>query len=165
VKRRFPQLFAAAVVLVFAAASTPTALAGTGKPKHHKKASDCGVSASCVYVEHYKTGGGSVAAGTQTGPPLKLPKKISKALHKNRKITKHHAKQVKVLNRLVTDPGAGAQRTRFLESSDQMVAPSPLGAAFDLGAGPIALFAALLAGAVLGAGGLALRRRKRPSSL
>ena len=161
--RRLPQLFALALILVCGAFLTPAALAGGGKPKHHKKASDCGVSASCVYIEHFQTGGGSVAAGSQTGPPLKLPTTIVKALARNRGLAKHHAKQVAVLTELVTNPGKGASRVRFLESSDEMIAPSPLGAAFDLGTGPIALFAALLAGAALGAGGLALRRRNRPT--
>jgi hypothetical protein len=167
VKSRLSQPFAVALILVCAAFLTPAALAGGGKPKHHKKASDCGVSASCVYVEHYKTGGGSVAAGSQIGPTLKLSNRILEALRHDRKLAKHHAKQVAVLNELVTNPGKGAERVQFQESSDQMIAPNALGAAFDLGTGPIALFAALLAGAVLGAGAMALRRRNRstpPSS-
>ena len=159
-KRRSPQLFAVALILVCAAFLTPAALAGGGKPKHQKKASDCGVSASCVYVEHYETGGGSVAADSQKGPPLKLPTKVSKALHRV-VASHHHTKQAQVLSELVTNPGKGAVRVPNFTGSDSIIAPSPLGAAFDLGTGPIALFAALLAGAVLGAGGMALRRRGR----
>jgi hypothetical protein len=162
VNGRSTQLFVVALTLVCAAFLAPSALAGGGKPKHHKKASDCGVSASCVYVEQIHTGGGPIAAGTQAGPPLKLPKKVSTALH-HRKLAKHHPKQAKVLSQLLTNPGEGATRARFLQSSDQMVSPSALGAAFDLGTGPILLFAALLAGALLGAGGLALRRRHHPT--
>ena len=161
-KRRSPQLIAVALIPICAVLLTPVALASGGKPKHHKKASDCGVSASCVYTEHYTTGSGPVAAGSQTGPPLKLSTKVSKALS-HRKLAKHHPKEAAALKELLTNPGKGATRVRFLESSDQMIAPSPLGAAFDLGTGPIALFAALLAGAVLGAGGMALRRRHRPT--
>jgi hypothetical protein len=162
VNRRPPQLFAVALILICAASLTSTALAGGGKPKHHKKASDCGVSASCVYVEHYQTGGGAVAADSQTGPPLKLTNRVSKAL--GRSVAIHHPKQAEVLTQLLTNPGKGAVRVRFLQSSDSMIAPNPLGAAFDLGTGPIALFAALLAGAVLGAGGMALRRRRPPDA-
>jgi len=159
VKRRLPQLSAIALVVVCAALVTPAALAATGKPKPAKKATDCGVSAFCVYHEHVTTGTGSVAVGSKTGPTLKLPKKVSKALHK--KVAKHHVKQAEVIKSLITNPGKGATRGRFLQTSDQMTAPSALGAAFDLGTGPIALFAALLAGALLMAGGMAVRRRAR----
>ncbi len=155
--RPLPQLSAVALIIVCAALVTPAALAGSGKPKQHKKATDCGVSAFCVYHEHVTTGTGQVAVGSSSSPTLKLPEKVSKALHK--KVAKHHVKQTEVLHQLLTNPGRGAVRVRLLQSSDQMTAPSALGAAFDLGAGPIALFAALLAGALLMAGGMTLRRR------
>jgi len=162
VNRRLSHPFVFVLILVCGALLAPAALAGSGKPKHHKKASDCGVSAFCVYHEHVITGGGPVAVGSDAGPPVKVSSKVSQALARV-VASHHHAKQAKALSDLVSNPGKGATRVRFLSSSDQMIAPSALGAAFDLGTGPIALFAALLAGAVLGAGGMALRRRNRPT--
>ena len=156
---RFPQLLVAAIVGSCVAFTTTAALASDSK-KPHQKSSGC-VSAVCVYHEQVPTVGGSEPTGSDTSPPLQLPKKVDKALHKFT-LRKHGGKEAKVLKRLATNPGLGARRVLFTSVSNEVTAPNAVGAVFDLGTGPIALLGALFGGALLVATGMAaLRRRTR----
>jgi hypothetical protein len=155
VTERLPQLFAAAIVGICLALTTSAALAsGAKKPRPHQKSSGC-VSAVCVYHEQVPTVTGYVPVDSVKGPPVKLSKKVNRALQK------HGGKEAKVLKSLATNPGLGATRVLFTSVSNEVTTPNALGAAFDLGTGPIALLGALFGGALLMAGGMALRRRTR----
>lgn len=143
----------AAAVVLLALTSPATAFAkGTG---------GCTASACRVYTEPPGSPGGSKGdTGNKASQPLPIPSKTSRLLAKA-------GKDKKVLSNLLTNPGYGA--TRGLSKSvvvGTIASPSALGAAFDLGAGPIALLAILLASA-LGLSvhqGLRSRRRRRTGS-
>jgi hypothetical protein len=139
----------AAAVALLALAWPAAALAG-----------GCHASACKVYTES----GGSADGGHQsntggdglTQKPLKIPSKTSQLLA-------HAGKDRKLFSKLVSNPAYGTQRGLDKTSLGSVASPSALGAAFDLGAGPIALLAILLASA-LGLAvhqGLRGRRRRR----
>ena len=90
-------------------------------------------------------------------PPVDLAPAVVKKL-------KHTGgKSGKLLKSVATDPALGASRPLRLIPTSALTqrAPSAVGAAFDLGAGPTALFVALLAAAALLALGGGLRRSLR----
>lgn len=146
-------------LIVLAALLPPAALAAMGKPKHHHNGTDCnsgGVpSAVCVYVEGAHGPGGSRPIGTGTGKGQPLSKYAMSQL------TRYGGKDRRVLETLATSPAFLA--THFGHSPGGGAGSSSSGgllAALDLGTGPLALFATLLAGAVALAGGRVLRRRR-----
>lgn len=73
------------------------------------------------------------------------------------------AKNRKLLKQVATNPAFGAVRALRLTNTAALRTrpPSAVAAAFDLGSGPTALFAALLAAAALLAVGGGLRRGRR----
>lgn len=134
-------LAAAAVFLA------PAALAGNSKPKkHHKGVGNC-VSAVCVYHE---VGGPSAGKGQ----PLEAA-----ALAKLQRLGGKDARDLLAIGQ---SRGLGLAHAFPGEAATvgSVSAPGALLAALDLGAGPIALFVTLLAGAAAFALGAALRRRR-----
>jgi hypothetical protein len=108
-----------------------------------------------------KSGGPSVTPPTSnsTPPPVKLTHKVSTKIN--------HAPKDKraLLHKVATDPSLGAvQALHFTKVAALGPPPSAVSAAFDLGAGPTALFAALLAVAALLALGGGLHHRGRSKS-
>ena len=123
-----------------------------------------GPSAVNIYSECIPTAGGGShhqdGGGTSTYPtPFKLTKKLAHTL-------KRAGADKKLLSMLVRDPWLGAPRA-VQPSSFRATKPSALGAVFDLGSGPTALFSLLAASAVLlfGVGGIrsfrGLRQRQK----
>jgi hypothetical protein len=93
-------------------------------------------------------------APTVTVPQtIYVPQKVQKSIAHAR----HHKKMLK---RLVTDPSLGATQAVVVPASYRAATPSALGAVFDLGSGPAALFAMLALAAIvlLGAGVVRGRR-------
>lgn len=137
------------IALIAVAAILPaTALAGTAK-KHPKGPSNC-VSALCVYHEFGQNPSGSTSVGSTHGAQALSGKAL-------RELAKYGGKDRALLEYLATrqgvEPVIGAH-------VGHVSSPGTFLAALDLGAGPLALFAVLLAGAVAVAGGRALRRRR-----
>jgi hypothetical protein len=124
------------------------ALAATPK-KHHKGPSNC-VSAQCVYIESGLGASGAQPLGTLFGP-YPLPARIEALL------AKYGGKDRRLLEALATQqfprPVPGAQ-------VGNVSSPGAFFAALDLGAGPTALFAVLLAGAAAFGAARALRGRR-----
>lgn len=153
--RRVPHL--ALALLAVAALLSPPALASGGKPKKHKHSSDCGTSALCVYHEPNPTAsGGYVTVGGKAVP-------LSAALAAE--LAKLGGKDARVLQAIATSRTFGAAgRPNTGATNGPVNSPGALLAALDLGPGPIALFATLLAGATAFALGRALRRRRAANS-
>lgn len=145
VTARLPHLPVAAMAAIAVLLVLPAgALASGGKPKHHS--TDCGVSAVCVYREQGPTPTGPKPLGT-SGTVVPLSPAASRAL------AAKGGKEKRMLRSLATS-GLGVERLVGNEAtSGHGGPPSTIGAAFDLGPGPTALFALLLAAAA----GLALR--------
>ncbi len=137
-----------------------------------------GTSAVNIYSEciptagggsHHNQGGSGKTGGTttpvtpvytNTTPAVVQPKiKVSKHVKKS---LAHAGRDKKILTNLVKDPWLGATRAVEASSRFRATAPTTLGAVFDLGSGPTALFAMLaaLAIALFGVGGLRRRQRK-----
>lgn len=129
-------LVAAAAATALVVLVTPVgALAGNGK----------GCSACQVYTEEISTGGGGTPIGA-TGEAVPLSKGAGHVLARS-------GKDKGVLKPILTDPGFGATRGLESVSAEGVSSPGALGAVFDVGYGPVVLFAILLATAL----GLALR--------
>ena len=121
----------------------PTPSGGTHHDRGGHKTSSTATTPAPVYP-----------APTPVTPQVIVPKKVQKHL----KHAKHHKKMLK---RLVTDPALGATQSFAVPASYRSTPPSTLGAFFDLGSGPMALFAMLAAVAILlGLGGLRGRRQR-----
>ncbi len=133
----------AGVVVLFVALAIPaTALAGNG--------GKCNASACKVYVEP-----NGPSAGKQQQPQQQQPTSGSTKGKGKTHVPKHLARALSragrdrgPLKNLLTDAGLGSMKGGANAGS-----PTMLGAAFDLGAGPLVLLAILLATA----GGLAAR--------
>jgi hypothetical protein len=146
VTRRLPHL--ALVLIALAVTLAPAALAGTPK-KHHKRPSNC-VSAVCVYHEQQEGPSGSNSIGSTHGAvPLsaRAARELAKLGGKDRRLLAYLA------TRQAVQPVPGA-------NVGHVSSPGTFLAALDLGAGPIALFATLLAGATAFGLGNVLRRRR-----
>jgi hypothetical protein len=92
-------------------------------------------------------------------PPVAPPVTVSPKVQKTIKHAHHHKK---FLKKLVTDPSLGATQSVHVPASYRATPPSALGAVFDLGSGPTALFAMLatIAIVLLGVGGLRGRKQR-----
>jgi outer membrane biosynthesis protein TonB len=167
-------LAALAALCAFAA---PSALAA-GKAASHK-CDPTPPSAVNVYVEQFPTDCGSTP--TKKTHPVKKPTPVQPAVQpppvnvqttqtpvvsvKPRTHHKLHRKHHKLHkmhkhNRVVRTVKPAAKQPLRLTRTASRRQPSAVGAAFDLGSGPTALFAALLAAAaLLAVGGGFLRRR------
>jgi hypothetical protein len=150
-------LVAAAAGAVFA---VPTAaFAGNGNGNGPK----CTASACKVYIEQGASNGTgqqppTTGSGKSQVKPVKVPKKTSRAIA-------HAGKDKKALTNLVKNPGFSVPRgIEVSKGYGKVSAPSALGAAFDVGSGPTALFGVLAGVAVLllGTTGLGAWRRRRP---
>jgi hypothetical protein len=141
-----------AAAVVFLALALPSAALAKG-------ASGCKASACKVYTEpagsaggqQSKTGGDGV-----TTKPLPIPSKT-------RHLLANAGKDKAVLSNLISNPAYRTKHGLGNSGVGSIASPSALGAAFDLGAGPLALLALLLASA-LGLAvhqGLRGRRRRR----
>jgi hypothetical protein len=149
--RRFAR--AAAAVLCTALALPAIALAdGGGK---------CNASACKVYVEPNVPSAGkqqpppptSPTGSTTSGNQAQQPKNLSRVLL-------HAGKDKAALSRLLND----SEITPLHGGVGNVAGPSLLGAALDLGPGPLALLGILLAAALaLGVHG-GMRRRRRPTA-
>ncbi|MGH3008121.1 MAG: hypothetical protein ACRDLM_01750 [Gaiellaceae bacterium] len=141
----------AAALLVLAVVLPPAAFANSvAKPKkHHNGPSDC-ASATCVYVE----GNGGANGRGASGPPVALSAHAAAAL------ARFGGKDKRTLLAIGTSPGFGVPEPGSGGPFGDSSSPGTLLAALDLGAGPIALFAVLLAGAAAFAVARTLRRRR-----
>jgi hypothetical protein len=141
----------AAAVVLLALAWPAAAFANGG--------GSCHASACKVYTEPAGSAGGhqSKSGGNGATPkPLPIPSKTSRLLA-------NAGKDRAVLSNLISNPAYGTKRGLQKSGLGSVASPSALDAAFDLGAGPIALLAILLASA-LGLAvhqGLRGRRRRR----
>ena len=122
-----------ASAIIIALAVAPPAFAGRGG-----EGQKCSASACKVYVEP-----DVVSGGQQTGTK-KVPVPVSK---KAAATLAGSGTDKKILTQLLTNPNTGASRG-FKSSAAQATAPTALGAVFDLGAGPTALLAILIATAL-----------------
>lgn len=121
-----------------------------------------GVSAVCVYSQQNIGPGGSKPInkpGSQPQRPVQVPQGVTK------KLSQSHAPsaQVKALQALAQNPNLVQKRNLQAVAPGSITAPSALGAAFDIGPGPVALIAVLAASAVLllaGTGWRGWRRRR-----
>jgi hypothetical protein len=127
----------------------------------------CNASACRVYVEPVPSAGkqqptptqqpptSSATGGNQTHEQTHQPKKLARVLLLA-------GKDKAPLSRLLNDSGISPVHG----GSDNVAGPSLLGAALDLGPGPLALLALLVASALALAvhGGIRNRRRGRPSA-
>jgi hypothetical protein len=127
---------AAAAVLLIALAAPGVAIAAGG--------AKCKASACQVYHEQSVPSAGAQqqstpphATGTSTTGGTQTPTNLSRVLAQA-------GKDKAPLSQLLTDSGPGSLQT----GPGNVVGPSALGAAFDLGVGPTALLAILLATAV-----------------
>jgi hypothetical protein len=127
---------AAAAVLLIALAAPGIAIAAGG--------AKCKASACQVYHEQSVPSAGAQqqstpppATGTSTTGGTQTPTNLSRVLAQA-------GKDKAPLSQLLTDSGPGSLQT----GPGNVVGPSALGAAFDLGVGPTALLAILLATAV-----------------
>jgi hypothetical protein len=119
--------------------------------------SKCNASACKVYIEpnapsagKQQSPTGSATSSSQTQQPKKL-----------RRVLLLAGKDRGPLSRLMKDSGISPLQG----GTGNVVGPSLLGAALDLGAGPLALLAILLASALaLGAYGIRHRQRRRPTA-
>lgn len=150
--RRLPHLALALIALTAVVAPAALASSAANPKKHHKGPSNC-VSAVCVYVEQYQAANGSRVVGTGTGRAVGLSAYAAERLARLGGKDRRELQAIGTLG--VQQPESGA--------SSDVSSPSTLLAAFDLGAGPLALFATLLAGAAAFGVGSALRRRRRSS--
>lgn len=122
-----------------------------------------GVSAVCIYNPQASSGpGGSRPVG---GPGGQTPKSVAISKTIASKISRSHTSksQQKALQGLVQSPSYSGGRHLAAIPPGSVVAPSTLGAAFDIGAGPIALIAIVGGTAVLllaGTGWRGWRRRR-----
>jgi hypothetical protein len=141
----------AAAVAILALAAPAAAFADGG--------GGCNASACKVYTEPAGSAGGHQSKTGGDGAaqkPLPIPSKTTRLLA-------NAGKDKAVLSSLIRNPGYGTKRGLERSGLGSIASPSALGAAFDLGAGPIALLAVLLASA-LGLAfhqGLRARRRRR----
>lgn len=135
---------AAAIALV--ALASPTAALAHG-------AGGCNASACKIYTEPAGSAGGSKDGGGTTSKPLPIPSKTSRLLA-------HAGKDKKALSYLIRNQGYGARRGLEKSVVGSIASPSAFGAAFDLGAGPIALLAILLASALGLAAHKGMRNRR-----
>lgn len=146
----FAYLLAAATVAALAA--SPVALAGHAKPKSGDSGGCAGVSAVCVYHEGGlpNAGGGSTGGSTGGGAtPSRLARKLAHYNGPDKRLLEELAQAATAGPRLLEDPaGAGG-------------APGLLGAIFDSGAGPTALFALIVGTLVLGGAWEGRRRWRR----
>ena len=126
----------------------------------------CNASACKVYTE----GPGSAGGGGQQNHPSGQSTGPVKPVHisaKSSHVLSHAGKDKRVLHRILSLPDYGAPARRLYKANlTSVVAPSALGAAVDLGAGPTVLLSILLATAVALAahGGFRSWRRRRPSA-
>lgn len=137
----------AAAVAILALASPAGAFA--------KGAGGCNASACKVYTEPPGSAGASKAGGEQQPTqPVPVTSKTSRLLA-------HAGKDKALLAKMLSNPAYGA--TRGLENSGvgSTASPSLLGAVLDLGAGPLALLAFLVASALGLAIHKGMRRRRR----
>jgi hypothetical protein len=157
----------AAAVFFVALALPAAALAGGGG-----NSGKCNASACKVYHEQdlpnaggqqqppqqpqQPSSGGSKTGGSKTGGGghTHVPPKVTRVLQ-------HAGPDKGPLAHLLTDTGPSG-----LKTAGSVAAPSALGAAFDLGAGPTVLLAILVATAVglAATGSLRNWRRRRPSA-
>lgn len=101
-----------------------------------------GTSAVCVYSQQGPAPGGAkplTGPGGQPQPAVAIPSGVAQ------KISQSHATtlQKKALQSLVQNPSFAQRHNIQALAPGSVVAPSALGAAFDVGPGPIALIAVL----------------------
>jgi hypothetical protein len=102
-----------------------------------------GTSATAVYIEC----GSSASGGSNATPSNQKPVKVSSGLAQN--IQQHGGKHQSDLQRLAESPNFGGVDRKLQRVAPGSVAtPSAVSALFDLGAGPLALIAILIASAV-----------------
>jgi hypothetical protein len=135
-KRLCPVLAAG---IIAALAAVPAALAAC--PKQAQQSTCSSTAATCVYIEP----NGAGQSGCHT---------ISQSV--DGKLNRYHGKDASQL-RTIAALGPGR---RLSDNQLGGVAPSTLGAAFDVGLGPILLFGVLLGTAVFLAGYNGVRRRR-----
>ena len=119
-----------------------------------KGAGGCHASACKVYTEPAGSAGGSRGDGGVTQQPLPIPSNTSRLLA-------NAGKDKAVLSNLVSNPAYGTDRGLEKSGVGSIGSPGALGAVADLGAGPIALLAILLASALGLAVHQSLRGRRR----
>lgn len=121
-----------ATTVLIALAVPAVAVAGSGGGGQK-----CNASACKVYVEPGVVQGGQETRSNTAQKPVRVSKKAAQTLAAA-------GKDRKVVTQLLTNPGYGAFRG-FKSSAGQITAPTALGAVFDLGSGPTALLAILIA--------------------
>jgi len=150
--RRLLLTLAAAVAVVAFGASPALASA----KKHHPKPPP---SAYDVYTQQLPTskgpkpvhGAGSGVSGGPSGPGQSGQSTPSVPLSSRAATNLKHqgGKDTTVLKRISTTPALGVQKVTAAAGPINEHSPSALGAAVGTGSGPIVLFAALIAGAIL----------------
>ncbi len=151
--RRLPLTLAAAVAVVAFGASPALASA----KKHHPKPPP---SAYDVYTQQLPTakgpkpvhGAGGSVSGSQSGPGQSgqsTPPSVPLSSHAATNLKHQGGKDTTVLKTISTNPALGVQKVTAAAGPINERSPSALGAAVGTGSGPIVLFAALIAGAIL----------------
>jgi hypothetical protein len=134
-----------------------------------------GTSAVSIYSEciptasggsHHNQGGGHHKKSPTTTTPTYTYTTPAVTVTPSKKVQKtlaHAHHNQKLLKRIVTDPSLGATQAVAASASYPTTTPNALGAVFDLGSGPTALFAMLAAAAILlvGFGGFRGRRQRK----
>ena len=143
---------AAAAVFCIALALPAAALASGG--------SKCNASACKVYVEAPVPSAGKQQAPTQQPAPTGSAQTQTKQPKSLARVLLHAGKDKAPLSRLINDSGI----TPLRGGPDNVAGPSLLGAALDLGPGPLALLGILLAAALAFGVHNGLRRRRRPTA-
>lgn len=105
----------------------------------------CKASACQVYTEGAPTAGSHTPTPASTPGPGKAPSPKKPVPPKTVRMLAHAGKDKAALARIISDPSYGAAQQLHGTGATSVVGPSLLGAAFSLGVGPTALFAALLA--------------------
>ncbi len=144
-------------LLVLAALLPPAALATKATPKGHHHGTNCNAgsaSAVCVYIEGARGPGGSRPLGTGAGKGQPLSKYAMSQLER------YGGKDQRVLETVAISPAYLPTHFGHAAAGGGSSSPGGLLSALDLGTGPLALFATLLAGAVAIAGSRALRRHR-----
>jgi hypothetical protein len=126
-----------------------------------------GTSAVNIYSECYPTASGGThhnrganGQGTSGTTTTVTTVTVSKTVQTS---IAHAGYDKKILTKLVTDASLGATQALPASAPYKVKTPSALGAVFDLGSGPTALFAMLAAAAIvlIGVGGFRGRRQRR----
>lgn len=122
----------------------------------------CNASACKVYVEAPVPSAGKQQQTPQQPAPSSAPTPQTTQPKNLSRVLLHAGKDKAPLSRLLNDSGI----TPLHGGPDNVAGPSLLGAALDLGPGPLALLGILLAAALALAvnGGMRGRRRRRPTA-